>query len=147
MATAASSAPSKAPSTPGSPWTLWTPHVSWMLSLEHRKGCGEHREQAGLSWGMLGPCPGTGVLGPPKAAHREEPEAKWRDQTSQEPCDESPKGGDQHLPSHTHHGRTSHGGILDLDLMEQDMGRGLACGGHQCGAGGIWGFLGLQTGS
>lgn len=56
---------------------------------------------------------------------REEPEAKWRDQTSQEPRDERPEGGDQHLPSHTHHGHSSHGGILDLSLMEQDMGRGI----------------------
>lgn len=53
--------------------------------------------------------------------HREESEAKWGDQANQKPCNEGPKGGDQHLPSHTHHGHSSQGGILDLNLMEKDM--------------------------
>lgn len=67
------------------------------------------------------PLPWISVLGCPKVTHREESEAKWGDQANQKPCDEGPKGSDQHLPSHTHHSQASQGGILDLNLMEQDM--------------------------
>lgn len=57
--------------------------------------------------------------------HREESEAKGGDEANQKPCDEGTKGGEQHLPSHAHHSHGSQGGILELNLVEQDTVRGM----------------------
>lgn len=79
--------------------------------------------------------------------HREESEAKQGDQASQKARGDGSKGSDQHLPSHTHHSCTSQSGILDLNLMEQDMVGGtgsLEDTGMELG--GV-GFLRNQTGS
>lgn len=93
------------------------------------------------------PWPGTGVLGCPKVTYCEESGAKQGDQASQEPRGDGPKGGDQHLRSHTHHSCTSQSGILDLNLMEQDMAGGNgSMEDTDMGLGGV-GFLGDQTGS
>lgn len=78
----------------------------------------------------------------PKATHRKESEAKQGDQASQKPCNESPKGGDQHLPRHPHHSCAGQGSILDLNLREWDMVRGTSAQGQE-----DLGFTGDQTGS
>lgn len=55
VASAASSVPRKVPRIPGSPWTLCTPHVSSVFSLDRRMGWGMHGEELGLEWGECSP--------------------------------------------------------------------------------------------